>query len=169
MIKYFVVVVFLSLAFVQVVRADFQKAREDFRLQLENYVKVHQEYVLAKTKFKQFKTLPSETEAFATLKKVQSLRSQVLSAYFSVLREKLGETPQISDEVRNNLNQELNLIRTYLADFNLRVGNLKNVTEAESLSAEFEAKKVEWQNASTKVRGGIFTSNLQDISARLSK
>ena len=167
MIKYLAALVFLSLVFSRFVWADFQKAQEDFRFQFENYVKVHQEYLVARAKFKQFKTLPSETEAFVALKKVQSLRSQALSAYFSVLQEKLRQTRQISDDQRNSLTSEIVSIQTYLSEFDQRAANSKNVTGAENLSAEFEAKKVGWQNSATKVRGVIFSSNLQDLSARL--
>jgi len=150
------------------VKADFAKAKEELRLQLENYNQVHQEYTAAKAKYQQFKTLPTETEAFLTMRRAMAARTQVMQAYFALLAEKLVETGSTPDDVRKSLNSEIEAEKSYLTDFRRKALGAANLQEAENLSSEFGEKQEGWQNITTKYKGVIFTSALVNIAERSS-
>ena len=165
----FAIVLVLAGISVGVASADFAKAKDDLRFEFENYTKTHQEYAETKAKYQQFKTLPTETDAFEALKRVLADRSAVLSAYFAVFIEKLNATGGMSDAVRNDLISEATAERNFLAEFKRKALNAKNVEEVENLSTEFQNRQDGWQNIISKVKVVIFSSSIISISDRTSQ
>lgn len=158
--------VIISVTIINRVSADFTKAKEELKVQLENYNQVHREYQTAKAKYQQFKTLPTETEAFLAVRRVLAARTQVMQAYFVLIAEKLTETGSVPNDTRSSLNSEIEGQKSYLTDFRKRALGAANLQEAENLSDEFEAKLEGWQNIITKYQGVIFTSALINIAER---
>ncbi|RJR28910.1 hypothetical protein C4564_03725 [Candidatus Microgenomates bacterium] len=81
---------------------NFEKAYADYVYSLDLYQSTHGEYKLARAQYLQAQTLVAQTKARDATAKMLTARDDVMIAYLTAIRLKLGETVGVSEIEREN-------------------------------------------------------------------
>ncbi|MGB9911086.1 MAG: hypothetical protein ACPLKP_00535 [Microgenomates group bacterium] len=96
---------------------NFNQSYQDYLNSLNQYNQAHQNYLLAKKSYLNYKTLTSKTDAFNKTLEMLVLRNEVISNYLSTIRLKLKEISGIINYKQNilylNLENEINWYNTH--------------------------------------------------------
>lgn len=101
----------------------FDNAYKQYSLEIEEYQKTHDEYVLARSQYLKFGTLTSTNNAKdATIVMLQA-RDDVVISYFKAVKEKLSETQGIPDATRDALNVRIDEETKWFSDHSGRLSS----------------------------------------------
>src|SRR3989344_5321609 len=97
--------VFPSLSVAQ--EFTFEKAYNDYLFSIEEYSREHNEYLLARSQYKQAGTLAAETKAREETAQMLAARDVVVRNYVQAVRMKLVETNQVVENTKSGLSSRL--------------------------------------------------------------
>lgn len=82
---------------------DYQKALRDYEYNYSLYNQTHDDYVLARARYLQYRTLLSEEEAKKATYKMLFSRDEVVKTLLTAIRMKIKESPGLSDGEKESL------------------------------------------------------------------
>lgn len=129
---------------------EYIRLREDNFAALDAYRREEREYQLDLAEYKKVQTLIAEDKAIQSLKEYVASRSFVLEKYFYALLFQVERYPSIEDSEREELTKRYTEQISYLQDHRRRVDAANESDEILELSAEFEAKKIDFDRLTYK-------------------
>lgn len=142
-----VLIIFFFLSLVDINRSygatPFDNAYQQYSLKVEDYRKVHDEYVLARSQYLKFGTLTSTNNAKDTAIVMLQARDDVVISYFKAVKEKVAETQGIPDATRDALNIRIDEETNWFSEHRGRLssaGSLDDiVTDSDEAKNRFES------------------------------
>ncbi len=121
----------------------FDNAYQEYSLEVEEYRKAHDEYVLARSQYLKFGTLTSTNNAKGAAIVMLQARDDVVISYFKAVKEKVAETQGIPDATRDALNIRIDEETNWLSDHKGRLssaGSLDDIVkDSDEASMRFES------------------------------
>ena len=147
---------------------DFDKTYQEYNLVLDEYKKLHTEYVLKRAQYLRFKTLKSKEESFdATLTMLQA-RDDVVVSYLLALKSRLSEATGVADGKRNALNIRINQKSGWFSEHRevlISAGTLGDLVKD---SSEAKEEYVQVITLSYEVLATMSEGKIVDFNERLS-
>lgn len=121
----------------------FDNAYQEYSLEVEEYRKAHDEYVLARSQYLKFGTLTSTNNAKDAAIVMLQTRDDVVISYFKAVKEKAAETRGIPDATRDALNIRIDEETNWFSDHRGRLssaGSLDDIVkDSDEASMRFES------------------------------
>lgn len=163
--------VILFLLFASPVTADYQTAKNDYTYQYGLYQKAIDNYQIAKSTYQTYRTLTSQNQAIVALRAAIATRDRVMSSYYDLLFEKLGN--DTFAKIRDSQ-------KAWFTDHQKEIDAAASLEDLNAAAARFEDRSPKFDREAKQAIGTILLTkeavlkqetdqNIQDLNSKLSQ
>lgn len=136
------------------VKADYNKAYQDYTYTNQLYRTAKNEYQIARSSYQTYRTLASQNEAIDKFRKILILRNQVMTVYYDLLQEKMNETNGVTADSKSTFNIIRLSEAAWLSDHQKKVAVATSIEDLNSVSREFDQRYAQ-MDSETKQSIGV--------------
>ncbi len=150
-----------------VVLADYNQAYSDYTFAYSNYRSAYNDYQVSKSSYLTYQTLTAQTDAIAKLRTVLKTRDAVMTAYYSLLQEKLNATPNISSDYQNTFHSIMQSESAWLTAHQTKIDAAATLDDLNSVSAEFESRYPQMDTESKQTIGTVLLTKQGNLKSQM--
>lgn len=156
------VLVLLFFLFAFPVRADYQKAYNDYTYNYGLYRQAYSNYQVSKSSYATYRTLTSQNDAVVKLRAVLTARNQLMFVYYDLLTEKLNATAEVTSEYKTTFFNIKESEKKWLIDNQTRINAASTLDDLNGVAKEFENRYPQMDYETRFAIGTIFLSRDSD-------
>ncbi|MEK7565632.1 MAG: hypothetical protein AAB506_01130 [Patescibacteria group bacterium] len=139
-ISFTLFLVFCFLFLISPVHASYPQSYSDYQFQYSQYRLAYQNYQIAKSAFLTYKTLSTQNEALEKMRHTLLKRTDVLTAYLTLIWEKMAITESLDKETANAFQGIAQKEQAWLTDNQKKISAASNMADLNTAADEFTSR-----------------------------
>lgn len=122
-------ILLISFSFARAEEFDYQRALRDYEYNYSLYNQAHDDYVLSRARFLQYKTLVAEEEAKKATYKMLSARDEVIKTLLTAIRMRIKENQGLADSEKESLFKKIDPEIVFYEDHQTRLSSAGSLSD----------------------------------------